>query len=221
MTKKFDWLYWLNIVGMVLYLVVFGALTLMGRPYYPGQTQLLGQVAAGLLLVSLPYIIGHFGHFEFPRLLVALYEIFILLSILLGTGMQFYGIPYWDKFEHLFSAAMLAGLGLAIFSALTPKERLPKVNPLLLALFAVAFGTMIGVLWEFYEFTGDGLLGLNMQRYMSGHTLLQGRAALMDTMGDLAMDFLGSLLLAIAAYFGIRRDWHWLDKFMFKKIQKS
>jgi len=217
MQKRIDWLYWLNIVGMVAYLVVFGTLNLMGKPHYPGQTQLLGQVAAGILIVSLPKIIEHYGHFRFPTLLLGLYEIFILMSILLGTGMQFYDIPYWDKFEHLFSAAMLAGLGYAIFGALTPKDRLPKASPLLMALFAVAFGTMIGVLWEFYEFTGDGLFGMNMQRYMSGHTLLQGRAALMDTMGDLSMDFLGSLLLAIAGYIGIHRDWHWLDKFMFKK----
>ena len=122
----------------------------------------------------------------------------------------------------LFSAAMLAGLGFAIFAALTPQKRLTSTSPLLMALFALAFGTTIGVLWEFYEFTFDGLLGLNMQRYMAtGGELLRGRAALMDTMGDLFMDFFGSLGLALFGYFGIKRDLRWLDTFAFQPDHKS
>lgn len=112
---------------------------------------------------------------------------------------------------------MLAGLGLAIFAALTPQAQLRQTKPLLLALFALAFGTLLGVCWEFYEFTGDGLLGLNMQRYMQGHTLLAGRAALMDTMGDLLADVLGSAALAVTAYFGLRRDPAWLTTFEFRR----
>ncbi|ETW68237.1 hypothetical protein N577_007745 [Lacticaseibacillus rhamnosus 2166] len=68
--------------------------------------------------------------------MIYLFEIFILLSVLLGTGLQCYSVPYWDKFEHLFSAAMLAGLGFAIFTALTPAKRLAATSPLLMALFA-------------------------------------------------------------------------------------
>ena len=76
------------------------------------------------------------------------------------------------------------------------------------------------VLWEFYEFTFDGLLGMNMQRYMAaGGELLRGRAALMDTMGDLLMDFLGSLGLALVGYFGIKRDLSWLKTFAFQPHQ--
>lgn len=221
MNRKIDWLYWLNIVGAVAYILYYGGMMLAGKPQFAGQSQLLAQVAAGIVIVSIPKILERLFHFRFPVLLVGLYEIFIFMSILLGTGMQFYDIPYWDKYEHLFSAAMLAGLGFALFGQLTPKERLPKVNPFLMALFAVAFGTMIGVIWEFYEFTFDGLLGMNMQRYMVGHTLLQGRAVLMDTMGDLFADFFGSLALAVAGYFGIKRDWHWLDKFMFHVDKKA
>ncbi|WP_179396104.1 hypothetical protein [Lacticaseibacillus absianus] len=207
--------YWLNVLGGVAYLVVCVPALLAGHPLYPGQTMLAVQVAAGIGLALAPLLIERLGHFRFPLLLKVIYEAFILASVLLGTGMQFYSIPYWDKFLHLFSAALLAGLGLAIFGALTPRAQLQRTSPLLLALFALSFGVLLGVFWEFYEFTGDGLGGLNMQRYMSGHTPLVGRAALMDTMGDLFADVFGALVLAVWTYLGVSHDRAWLDTFMF------
>lgn len=208
-------LYWLNLIGALAYLVVCGIALAGGHALYPGQPMLMGQVAFGFVLALLPGAIGKWRHFQFPQLLLLIWEAFILCAVLLGTGMQFYNIPYWDKFLHLFSASMLAGLGLAIFGALTPKQQLQTTSPLLLAIVAVAFGTMMGVLWEFYEFTGDGLLGLNMQRTIAHGVKLAGRAALMDTMGDLCADFLGSLALGVWCYFGVRRDRKWLQTFMF------
>ncbi|WP_404819975.1 hypothetical protein [Lacticaseibacillus daqingensis] len=206
----------LNVVGGCVYLAVCLPALWAGHPIYPGQAMLAGQVVAGMLLALAPMGIERIGHFRFPLLLKVIFECFILLAVLMGTGMQYYNVPYWDKFLHLFSAALLAGLGLAIFGALTPKMTLQRTSPLLLALFALSFGVLLGVCWEFYEFTGDGLLGLNMQRYMSGHTLLAGRAALMDTMGDLFADVGGSLLLAGWTFVGVRKDRAWLDTFMFQ-----
>ncbi|MFD1432855.1 hypothetical protein [Lacticaseibacillus yichunensis] len=210
-------LWWANLVGAAAYLIICGVLLTMGRPPYPGQAMLLGQVAFGILATLAPGFLERTFHFRFPEILVTIFYFFILTAVLLGTGMQFYNIPYWDKFLHLFSASMLAGLGLAIFGALLGRDQLRRTRPLLLALFAVAFGTMVGVLWEFYEFTGDGLLGLNMQRTMSGTHPLLGRLALMDTMGDLFADFGGSLLLGLLCYFGVKKDPAWLDTFMFEK----
>lgn len=217
MTKTYRFLIGVNVVGALAYLVIVGILTALGRPPFSGQGMLLGQVAFGLVASLVPALIERLGHFEFPVVLLVLFEAFILGSVLLGTGLQFYSIPYWDKFLHLFSASMLAGLGLAIFGALTPTDQLAKTSPGLLALFALSFGSLIGVCWEFYEFTGDGLFGLNMQRTMSGGHPLLGRAALMDTMGDLFADVFGALLLALWAYFGIKRNRAWLNTFMFHR----
>lgn len=219
MRKLSQYLYYLNIVGMLLYIIICGGLLIAGHPWRSSQLGLIIQVASGLVLAPIPPLLTRWFHVQLPPLLVALYEIFILMAILLGTGMGMYSVPYWDKVEHAFSAAMLAGLGYMIFAALTPADQREHVSPLLLSLFAVAFGTMVGVCWEFYEFTGDGLFGMNMQRYMSGGHLLAGRAALMDTMGDLCMDFVGSLFLGIVGYFGIRRDRHWLDTYMLRRIK--
>ena len=69
---------------------------------------------------------------------------------------------------------------------------------------------MIGALWEIYEFTGDGLFGLNMQKYMlENGTQLVGRAALGDTMKDIIVDVLGSLLASVIGFFSIRKGKGW------------
>ncbi|MCI1283420.1 MAG: hypothetical protein LKG24_02340 [Lacticaseibacillus songhuajiangensis] len=211
--RKF--LYYLNVVGMAIYILVCSTFLFMGKSLYPGQLTLILEVAAGIVLVSLPPIIERVFHVHLPDILVALYEIFILMAILLGSGMQGYSVPYWDKIEHLFSAGILAGSGFMIYSARTPAGK--KVDPLLICLFAASFGVMLGVFWEFYEFTGDSLLGMNMQRYMAGGHPLVGHPVLYDTMGDLLMDFVGSAGLALYGYFAMRKNAAWLNTFKLVK----
>lgn len=218
MQRLLKGLYGLNLLGAVGYYVVCLPALLAGHPIYPGQKGLLAQVAAGVLLAFLPLIIEHGFKFRFPLVLKVIYECFILGSVLLGTGMQFYNIPYWDKFLHLFSASLLAGLGLALYSARTPVAKRAEIDPLLISGFAFCFGTTIGVFWEFYEFTFDGLLGMNMQRFLANGVPLVGRAALMDTMGDLFADVFGALVLAVWAYVMLKRDHKWLQPFTFTKL---
>lgn len=212
-------LYWINIIGMVAYLIVCGFYLMTGKSLYHGQVGLMAQVASGLLLVSIPLIVEKMAHIALPDILVILYEIFILMAILLGTGMQAYSIPNWDKFEHLFSAGMLAGIGFMIYAARTPADKQNQIDPLLIALFGAAFGVMLGVCWEFYEFTGDSLFGMNMQRYMAAGKPLIGHPVLFDTMGDLLSDFVGSVGLSIYAFFKIRQNHQWLDTFKLRRIK--
>ncbi|WDF83082.1 hypothetical protein PQ472_02290 [Lacticaseibacillus pabuli] len=215
--RKF--LYWLNIVGMIAYLIVCGYFQMTGKPLYPGQVGLMFQVASGLVLVSIPLIIEKWAHVALPDILVVLYELFILMAILLGTGMQAYSIPNWDKFEHLFSAGMLAGSGFMIYAARTPADKQDQIDPFLIALFGAAFGVLLGVCWEFYEFTGDSLFGMNMQRYMAAGKPLIGHPVLYDTMGDLLSDFIGSAGMSLYAFFKIRRDHSWLNTFKLHRIK--
>lgn len=211
--RKF--LYYLNLVGMVVYVLVCSIALAMGKAFYPGQLTLILEVLAGIVLAAAPLLIERIFHVHLPDILVALYEVFILMAILLGSGMQAYSIPMWDKVEHLFSAGILAGSGFMIYSARTPKGK--QIDPLLICLFAASFGVMLGVFWEFYEFTGDSLLGMNMQRYMAGGHPLVGHPVLYDTMGDLLMDFVGSAGLALYGYFAMRQNAAWLNTFKLVK----
>ncbi|GHN18172.1 MULTISPECIES: hypothetical protein [Lactobacillus] len=86
-----------------------------------------------------------------------------------------------------------------------------------LCLYGVAFAVFCGVLWECYEFTCDGLFAMNLQRYLSAGRALAGRAALLDTMGDLIADLASSLLFSCWSYWQLKNDRSWLKTFFFKK----
>ena len=70
---------------------------------------------------------------------------------------------------------------------------------------------MIGAVWEVYEFTFDGLLGLNMQKFaLADGTELSGHLALADTMKDIIVDILGAMVASAVGYISLRFDKHWL-----------
>ncbi len=81
-----------------------------------------------------------------------------------------------------------------------------SMSPAFAALFTLCFALALDVLWEIYEFTVDALFQTNMQKYaLEGGEALAGQAALQDTMGDLIVDFIGALAIAIAGYLSRKR----------------
>lgn len=200
------WLCAINIISMLGYLGYFGFLLLKNQPKFADQSLLLVEVGVGIMIALLPYLIEKLGRFYFPQVELIFFYIFLYMSIFLGFGLQFYGVPFWDKYEHILSAIMLAGLGYAIYAGLQRSSRNAWQTPFLMSLFAFTFGVTCGVFWEFYEFTADGLAGLNLQRYASAGKLLLGRAALMDTMTDLIADVVGAFLMAAIGYIMMKNN---------------
>ncbi|KRM24486.1 hypothetical protein LG542_01875 [Latilactobacillus graminis] len=213
-----DWLYVFTIVSQLIYIGYYLEQILKKSAENTMLSMTVLQVVVGLVIATLPIVVERFIPYRFPEILYAVYLIFVYCSILLGTGLHFYSrLYYWDKFLHVLSAGLLAGLGYTVFNGLISKQLRQSISALLMSLFAATFGSTIGILWEFYEFTGDRLLGLNMQRYMLGGQLLRGQAALVDTMGDLLADVLGSCLIALIGYFCIKHNRNWLNKLTFTK----
>lgn len=179
-----------------------------------GSLLLVLETGAGLILVLLPALLSKWLRFYLPSFLYFFFLAFIYCAIYLGDAYHFYYIPYWDKFLHLISGALLFGLAWAILGCFKFKEKLPAG---FLCLYGVAFAVLCGVLWECYEFTCDGLFAMNLQRYMSAGRDLAGRAALMDTMGDLIADLAGSLIFSLGSYLRLKQDPAWIESFFFKK----
>lgn len=165
-------------------------------------------------MVLLPALLSKWLRFYLPVFLYFFFLAFIYCAIYLGDAYHFYYIPYWDKFLHLISGALLFGLAWAILGCFKFKEELPAG---FLCLYGVAFAVFCGVLWECYEFTYDGLFAMNLQRYLSAGQALAGRAALLDTMGDLIADLASSLLFSYWSYWRLKNDRSWLKTFFFKK----
>lgn len=168
---------------------------------------MLLQCILGIVAMNLPSFINKKFHVTIPNNTIIAYLIFLYAAIVLGEVRSFYyRFQYWDSVLHAFSAGMLGSLGFDIVNVLNKsKETKINLSPFFVALFAFCFAVSIGVLWEIYEFSFDGILHLNMQKFrLEDGTNLIGREALKDTMDDLIIDCLGALTTSTIGYFALK-----------------
>lgn len=72
-----------------------------------GSLLLVLETGASLLLVLLPALLSKWLRFYLQAFLYFFFLAFIYCAIYLGDAYHFYYIPYWDKFLHLISGALL------------------------------------------------------------------------------------------------------------------
>ena len=66
---------------------------------------------------------------------------------------------------HTMNGFLCAAIGFALVDMLNRSDRFSfKLSPVYLALVAFCFSMTVGVLWEFFEYTGDTFLGFDMQK---------------------------------------------------------
>lgn len=176
---------------------------------------MLLQCSLGVFAMLLPGLISKKMRVEIPSVMYILFVLFLYCAIYLGEVKNFYyAIPNWDTILHCFSGAMLGALGFSFVALLNKSDRVPlNLSPLFVVVFAFCFAVTLGVFWEIYEFSFDGLLGLNMQKaYLENGTALLGRAALMDTMKDLIVDAVGALVTCVIGYISLKYKKGWIEK---------
>ena len=181
---------------------------------------MLFQCLLGVLVLFFPNMISKKKGIRIPSNLYLLYVIFLFCAIFLGEVRNFYYIiPYWDIILHTFSGGMIA----ALISLLNDEENIHvKLTPFFVAFFAFNFAITLGVVWEIYEYTADGILGLNMQKFaLKDGTLLMGREALSDTMEDLIVDGIGALVISIIGYISLKYNKGWIEKLLIKRNSKK
>ena len=173
---------------------------------------MLMQCVLGLVTIHLPSILERKFRFELPSLLYGFYIVFLYCAIFLGEVRSFYYlVPQWDSVCHFCSSMMMGFFGLMVVTILNRDRHLAvSLSPFFVCLFAFCFSVALGAVWEIYEFAADGLFGMNMQKCMlADGTVLAGHAALADTMKDIIVDVLGSLLASTIGYFSIRKGDGW------------
>lgn len=144
--------------------------------------------------------------------------LFIFGSELLGEIKSFYEIfPWWDNLLHSVSGVILGLIGFMIVYGLNESENTSvNLSPLLVSAFAFFFALACGALWEIFEFSGDRLLGLNMQKFRPpvGTTELvtaswRYDAGLIDTMTDIILDAVSAFGISLLGYIKIKAGkWH-------------
>lgn len=118
-----------------------------------------------LILFTLPTIISEKFKIGIPSLLETIIYLFIFSSAILGEINNFYGlIPFWDTMLHTLNGFICAGIGFSLVDILNQSAQKINLSPLYVAIIAFCFSMTIGVLWEFYEFTADNILKLDMQK---------------------------------------------------------
>lgn len=180
---------------------------------------MLLQCVLGIVAFFMPNLITKKTKIIIPSNMYLVYVVFLYAAVFLGEiGNFFYKVPHWDTILHTCSGAMLGALGFSFVNILNKNEKVHvQLAPIFVALFAFGFAITLGVLWEIYEFTFDGLLGINMQKFALENGMeLIGRAALADTMEDLIVDSIGAFVMSVIGYISLKYKKGWIDKLLIR-----
>ena len=177
----------------------------------------LVQVGFGLVALLFPSLLKQHTRILLPQRITFIYAVFLYLALLLGSLGGFYDtVAEWDTIQHALSSALFGVLGFSVIANLQEGgvQRL-NLTPVLSSLFSFCLATTIGVLWEFYEFFADSVMGQNTQRTMTIEGVpLIGQAALLDTMGDLIVNCTAAAIVAILGYFALKSSGNWLEAYL-------
>lgn len=117
-----------------------------------------------------------------------LLNVFILFGCVIGPFFNDRtNFSHIDVFEHTFAGFLASWFGYDLATALQGRKR--PLKPAIASMFSVLFSLGIGSAWEFYEFTMDRLYGYRLQQ-----SAILSESGLTDTMGDLILCAVGSLL---------------------------
>ena len=119
-----------------------------------------------LALLIVPSFIQVEFKIELPTTLEIIILVFIFSAEILGEIKSFYIVfPMWDTILHTLNGFLAAAIGFSLVAILNNNDRLQfKMSPVFMALVAFCFSMTIGVLWEFFEFGMDHLIGTDMQK---------------------------------------------------------
>ena len=172
----------------------------------------------GIFAIVLPSILTKKFRVEIPDKIYYLYLIFLYAAIFLGEVQDFYySIPYWDTILHTFSGVMIGFIGFSLIDILNNENERVTLSPFFIAFFAFCFAIQVGVIWELYEFTSDGVFGTNMQKFkLRDSTELVGRTALEDTMEDLIVDGIGAFVASSIGYISLKYKKGWINDLRIK-----
>lgn len=129
--------------------------------------------ALTLLLLVMPSLVQVMFKVELPTTLEIFILVFIFAAEILGEISEFYLVfPFWDTVLHTINGFLAAAIGFSMVDLLNRSEKIVfNLSPLFTAIVAFCFSMTIGVIWEFFEFGMDQLLGYDMQKDTVIHAL--------------------------------------------------
>ena len=119
-----------------------------------------------LVLFMLPSAFERRLHIDLPDTLEVIILLFIYAAEILGEIRAYYtSYPGWDTMLHTMNGFLCAAIGFALVDILNEEEKVAlRLSPFFMAVTAFCFSMTIGVLWEFFEFSMDQLILVDMQK---------------------------------------------------------
>ncbi|MGN0372994.1 MAG: hypothetical protein ACI4F3_09280 [Enterocloster sp.] len=119
-----------------------------------------------LILFIFPTILERQLKIDFPDTLEIIIMLFIFAAEILGEIRSYYTtFPYWDVMLHTLNGFLCAAIGFSLVDIFNRDERFSlTLSPVFMAIVAFCFSMTIGVLWEFFEYSMDRFLLLDMQK---------------------------------------------------------
>lgn len=175
---------------------------------------------AFVILMFVPFAIKNTFRVTFSRVTTIAFYVFMFLSAFLGNVLEFYRkFSEWDMLIHLLMGVLISVLSIYILN-LTVYKKGSKHNLFFTYLFMIVFAVFVASLWEIWEFLGDILFDLGSQRYIDYNgTLLLGKSAIFDTMMDIIMGFVGSIVGVIFTALMLKVNKRFLKSFTVKKLK--
>ena len=159
---------WYSHQGTVITFIILRALVVLTGvlSFLRGDYESVFISVIVFFLLLLPSIISRKLRIELPSTLEIVLLCFIFASTILGEINKFYvRVPHWDTVLHTINGFCFAAIGFSLVDILNRHERVSlRLSPLFMAIVAFCFSMTIGVLWEFYEYAGDRLFVLDMQK---------------------------------------------------------
>ena len=134
-----------------------------------------------------------------------MYILFVFIAHFLGVIVDLYSKIYWyDKFIHFLSGILTAFV--ALYILVKNKE---NKNILFNILFIISLTMLVASCWEIFEYISSFYFNVDPQKVvLTGVT---------DTMGDIIVALLGSILVSICYYFEYKENYNLLIK-KFEKL---
>ena len=175
----------------IAYLIMRGYTPVADIKFFKSYYIIIIKAILGIICLYIPFWLENQLHINLSIRLFSLYLVFIFCAMFLGEILDFYDlIPSWDILLHTTSGFMLSAL---FYFILENKDPYIKISYILF--FSFCFAVASGAIWEIFEFLIDIISGANMQKYaLFNGAPLVGQYALIDTMTDLIVDTLGSIL---------------------------
>ena len=185
----------LTFINIVLILV-----SIIGSFYFvftrDDQLGLILKDASIIITITLPYIIEKLFKIKIDINTKFAYIIFVFMAHFLGATCELYNKIYWfDKFTHTLSGVLTAYAAILLLKHL---KKYNKKDRFFNVLFIIAFALMIASFWEMFEFTANILFGGDAQKVAS--------TGVTDTMMDIIVAFLGSILYSIVYLFFNKKE---------------